>query len=91
MSAVPAGPARRTREEIVADIDQLIVELDAVEDDGTEGWVLVDWVVVPLWDRLDRGEATGYICRRPGTAGWRLRGLLRDALMWASDKSSDED
>ncbi len=92
MSAVPIGPVPpRTREEIVADMDRLIVELDNVEDDSAEGWVLMDWVVVPLWDRITDGEATGYICRRPGTAGWRLRGMLHDALMWASSPTSDLD
>lgn len=43
----------RSREEIVADVEALLLELEDLKEGEDEGWVLQDWVVVERWQRLN--------------------------------------
>lgn len=59
----------RTRDDVVAEINKLFVELDQVSPepfDLDQGWLVQDWVVVQRWVRLDQnGKVRGTFVVHP--------------------------
>lgn len=71
----------RSRGEIVADIEQLLIELANEETpDENQGWQLSDFMVIELWSRLNEvdevDESVTVTHRQRAMAPWRAHGLL---------------